>query len=340
MTVSAWREGFNRVVHAPALIAGVFALTLVAALPLAIVLRTALAAHMGRSLVADTAADGVNPDWWQEFASQASGLSVTFSPAVIGFAATLDNLSGIADAQPETLSVTLALAVYLLAWTFLSAGILDRYARQRPTRPFGFFGAAGAFFGRFARLAAVAGLFYWVLFSSVHTWLFEDAYRWLTRDTAVERSVLLWRVALYGVFGACLIAVNIVFDYARIRLVVEDRRSVFGAMRSAIAFVARHPRSVSGLYALNTAAFLLLLAVWALVAPGVGAAGGGMWVGLVAAQCYVLARLVLKLQFVASQTALFQSNLAHAMYAAAPEPRWPESPAAESIGSVSSTPLR
>jgi hypothetical protein len=340
MTASVWREGFIRVVRAPAIIAGVFALTFVAALPLAFVLRNTIAAHMGRSLAADAAADGVNLDWWQEFASQASGLASTFSPAVIGFAATLDNLSAIADAQPEALTVTLALAVYLLAWTFISAGILDRYARQRPTRSFGFFGAAGAFFGRFVRLAIVAGLVYRVLFASVHTWLLEDAYRWLTRDLAVERTAFLWRVALYAVFGACLLAVNVVFDYARVRLVVEDRRSVFGALRSAIAFVGRYPGSVIGLYALNAATFLLLLAVWALVAPGARGTGPSMWLAFAAAQCYVLARIVLKLQFSASQTALFQARLAHATYAAAPEPRWPESPAAEAIGAVSSTPLR
>ena len=340
MKVSAWRDGLIRVARAPALIVGVFALTFAAALPLAIVLRSTIAAHLGRSLMADSAADGVNLDWWQEFASQASGLATTFSPAVIGFAATLDNLSGIADAQPETLSVTLALAVYLIVWTFISAGILDRYARQRPTRSFGFFGAAGAFFGRCLRLAIVAGLVYWALFASVHTWLLEDVYRWLTRDTAVERTVFLWRVALYAVFGVCLIAVNIVFDYARIRLVVEDRHSVFGALRSAMAFIGRYPGSVISLYALNTAAFLLLLAAWALVAPGAGAAGGTMWLAFAVAQCYVLARVVLKLQFIASQTSLFQASLAHATYAAAPEPRWPESPAAEATGAVSSTPLR
>jgi hypothetical protein len=48
-----------------------------------------------------------------------------------------------------------------------------------------------------------------------------------------------------------------------------------------------------------------------------------------AAQLYLLARLGLKLQFLASQTALFQSCLAHASYVAAPVASWPESPAAE-----------
>jgi hypothetical protein len=50
-------------------------------------------------------------------------------------------------------------------------------------------------------------------------------------------------------------------------------------------------------------------------------------------QVYVLARLAMKLQFLASQTALFQASLAHAGYTAAPVPVWPESPAAEAITS-------
>jgi hypothetical protein len=44
-----------------------------------------------------------------------------------------------------------------------------------------------------------------------------------------------------------------------------------------------------------------------------------------------VARLLVKLQFLASQTALFQRLLAHAGYTAAPVPSWPESPAAETI---------
>jgi hypothetical protein len=56
-----------------------------------------------------------------------------------------------------------------------------------------------------------------------------------------------------------------------------------------------------------------------------------MWLAFLGGQLYILARLLLKLQFMASQTALFQSSLAHAGYAAAPAPVWPESPAAEAI---------
>ena len=57
--------------------------------------------------------------------------------------------------------------------------------------------------------------------------------------------------------------------------------------------------------------------------PGAGASGWTMWVGFVGAQLYVLGRLIVKLQFLASQTALFQASLAHAAYTAAPVPVWP-----------------
>ena len=68
-----------------------------------------------------------------------------------------------------------------------------------------------------------------------------------------------------------------------------------------------------------------------MIAPGAGGGGLTIWIAFLAGQLYLLARLALKLQFLASQTALFQSILAHAAYTAAPQPSWPESPSAELI---------
>ena len=54
--------------------------------------------------------------------------------------------------------------------------------------------------------------------------------------------------------------------------------------------------------------------IYALVAPGGGGAGSSMWMAFAIGQLYVLARLWVKLVFWASETALFQSQLAHAGY--------------------------
>jgi hypothetical protein len=307
----------------------VYAATVVLALPLAIAMRGLLQAHLGSSLAAESAAEGVNYDWWQEFASQTTGVGATFTPVIIGFAATLDNISSVLDGQSEAAPIVAALGLYLLTWTFLAGGIIDRYARQRPTRAVGFFAASGVHFFRLLRLAAVAGVVYWWLFAYVHRWLFLEWFVERTRVIGAERDVFLWRLALYAVFGLVLVLVNVIFDYAKIRVVVEDRQSVLGALSAATRFVRRRFRRVAGLYALNGTAFVTLIAIWALVDPG--ARGGGLTVVMtvLAAQLYLAARLALKLQFIASETALFQSSLAHAGYAAAPVPAWPESPSAE-----------
>jgi hypothetical protein len=327
----SFSEGWRRVISAPALLLGVYAVTVVLALPLAITMRGLLQTHLGASLASDGAASGVNYDWWQEATSQATGIGQTFSPTIIGFAATLDNISSLLDGQREIAPIAGALALYLVAWTFLVGGIVDRYARQRPIRAAGFFAACGVHFFRLLRLAIVSGVVYWWLFTYVHTWLFLEWLADRTRTMAVERDVFLWRVALYALFGLLLVIVNVVFDYAKIRIVVEDRRSALGALSAAMRFVWRRLGRVAGLYALNGASFLILIALWALIAPGARSGGLTLWLGFLVAQLYLLARLALKLQFLASETALFQSSLAHASYAAAPVPSWPESPAAELI---------
>jgi hypothetical protein len=324
-------EGWRRVRSAPALLLGVYATTVGLALPLAVTMRGLLQTHLGASLASDAAAAGVNYDWWQEFTSQATGIGTTFSPTIIGFAATLDNISSLLDGQREIAPIAGALAFYLAAWTFLAGGIIDRYARQRPIRAAGFFAASGVHFFRLLRLAIVSGALYWWLFTYVHSWLFLEWLADRTRTMAVERDVFLWRAALYAVFGLLLMIVNVVFDYAKIRIVVEDRRSALGALSAAVRFVWRRRGRVAGLYALNGAAFLILIAIWALIAPGPRGGGLSLWLGFLVAQLYLLARLALKLQFLASQTALFQASLAHASYAATPVPAWPESPSAELI---------
>ncbi|MBM3817531.1 MAG: hypothetical protein FJW14_00745 [Acidimicrobiia bacterium] len=329
--MSAWFDGWRRVLAARAIVAGVYAATLLTALPLALTMRGLIEADLGRSAMADRAADGVNYDWWQEFTARATGIGTTLTPSVIGFAATLDNVSSLLDGQRENVAVMAALATYLLVWTFLSGGILDRYARQRPVRAHGFFAASGVFFWRFLRLGLVAGLVYGFLFTYVHGWLFDDLYERMTRDLAVEREAFAWRAGLYLVFAGLLAVATTVFDYARIRTVVEDRRSAIGSLLAALGFIGRHPGRVAGLYLLNALAFLVVMAVWAGVAPGAGGAGLSAWLGFVGSQCFVVARLLVKLQFLASQTALFQRLLAHAGYTAAPAHVWPESPAAESL---------
>jgi len=329
--VRAWRDGIRRVAGAPLILIGVWLMTTLVSLPLTVALRGEIRSHLGASLAADTAASGVNYEWMQEFADQASGLGTTLKPTILGFGAVLDNLSAFVDNTSRPVVIVGAAGAYILLWLFAAGGIIDRYARDRATGAHGFFSAAGVYFFRFFRLAIVMFAVYGLLFGYLHPWLLDKAYTRLIRDVNVERTAFFIRAGLYLVFLLVLAACNLVFDYAKVRAVVEDRRSAFGAIAAALRFIRANLSATIALYLLNVALFALTLAAYAAVAPSAGGIGWTMWIGFAIGQLYILARLCVKLIFWASETSLFQGRLAHAGYVAAPKPVWPESPSAEAI---------
>ena len=169
---------------------------------------------------------------------------------------------------------------------------------------------------------------YAFLFITVHGWLFDRLYPRLITELTVERTAFFYRLGLYAVFGALVLFTNLVFDYAKVRAVVEDRRSMIGALSAGFRFVRRNPGATVGLYAVNSLAFVAVLFAYYLVAPGAAADARAFAIG----QVFIVFRVIVRLQFAASQTALFQGRLAHAGYVARPVAKWPDSPAAEAIG--------
>jgi hypothetical protein len=324
----AFIDGLNRVKRAPWLVIGVWLSTLLLAMPLAIVLQEMIGAHLGASLAAQAAADGVNYDWWNEFLAQTSGVGVSFVPAILGFAAVIKNISTVADASAMPTVIAIAVGMYLGVSLFLAGGVLDRLARDRDLGAGAFFSACGVYFVRFVRLGLIASVVYWALFGPYHAWLFDELYPALTADVTVERTAFFIRLGLYAVFMVPLYAFNILFDYAKIRAVVEDRRSMIGAIVASWRFMRRNPVAVGAVYMINILVFLLVIGLYYLIAPGASADALAFAIG----QLYIVLRVIVRLLFAASQTALFQGRLAHAGYVARPIAKWPDSPAAEAIG--------
>jgi hypothetical protein len=313
----ALKDGMARVWHAPLVLILVYLVTLLTALPMTIMLGSAIDAHLGNSLTSESVATGVNPVWWSEFAQAEPRLAGSFETTIIGFAAALDNLSRLLDPRDRPRPPLFwAGGFYLLLWLFLSGGILDRLARDRPTGSAEFFAACGVFFVRFLRLVPFIAAAYYVLFGLVHPFLFEDVYGALVRDVTVERTAFLWRLVLYVVFAKLLAASIVVFDYARARAVIEDRRSMIGALVASLRFIRRNVWGVASLFLLNGAIFIGVLVLYALVAPGARASGLGLWLGFAVSQLYLAARLWVRLVFFASEVSLFQGRLAHAGYIA------------------------
>jgi hypothetical protein len=332
--LGAFLEGWRRVLRAPALSAGIVLATLLLALPLAIALGGMIEEHLGRSAEADAAASGWHRGWTGEFAAQAQGLGRTFTHEILGFGGTLATLSGLLDGEPLPPTLAGVVAAYVVLWIFLSGGVVDRLARARPVGAAAFFSACGACFFRFLRLGVVAGAAYWALFAWLHPYLFGALYDRFTRDMTEERDAIVLRAALYAAFLTPVVLVSVVADFARVRAVVEDRRSMLSALTAAVRFIRRRFFRVAGLYLLNIVTAMVVLRLWLQVAP---AAGAPVWIAFLIGQIYLLVRIWARLAFLASEVAFFQGELAHAGYTAAPLPRWPESAAAEAIRNLTTS---
>ena len=327
-------DGLRRVARAPMVLAGAAVLTAAVALPPALLLRDASSAALrehpaaGDPAPGDPTAGGPAPGciplhWWRfPHDVYPVGGGPCAAPAA-GTDAPLAHLRALLDDEGPGRALAAVVVAYLAAWTLFSAGAIDRYARDRPTRGVGFFAACGVYGPRLLRLALVAGLAYWALFRAVHPWLVGAA----PPGGGVPLAALL----RYLGFGLLLALVGLVFDYARVRAVVEDRRSMLGALLAGWRFVRRRPAACLGLYAVNAAVAAAVVGVWAATSPDIPT-GVSMGWAFLAGQVYVAARLAAKLFFYATETAWFQSRLAHAGYVAAPAPVWPESASAEALG--------
>ena len=327
--IAAFLDGAHRVARAPLLVAGIYLATALTVVPLGLAVADAVEPHLGNSSADANVASRVDRTWWEEFQAHATSFARTLQPRIAGFAVVVMNLSGRLDAPLDGTVVMTAVA-YLVAWAFLIGGLLDRLARQQRVGSVGFLAACGVYFFRFCRLAVLATVVYAALFTVAHTWLFGDLYALATRDVTSTSTAVALQVGLYTLFGLVLLAVNLVVDYAKIRAVVEDRRSMVGAVLASIRFVRRRPADVVGLYLLNGLVYVLLLGAYAGVAAGV-TIDWSLWQGVLIAQAYVVVRLLATLVLFASQTAYFQSQLAHPTYVAAPQPRWPKTPGSEAV---------
>ena len=318
-------------IRAPAVTAAVLVATFLFALPLSLALGEMLREHLGPSLEAARGAGYWNANWASEFARQAQGLGRTFTHEILGFGGTMAIASGFIDHTPLNPTIAGAAAAYVVLWVFLWGGILDRLARARPVRTAAFFSACGAYWLRFLRLGLITGAAYWALFRWLHPYLFVTLWDRWTRDLTVERTAIGMRAGLYGVFLLAMMAVSLVTDYAKVRTVVEDRRSMIGALAASLRFIRRRPWRTAGLYLLNAIALLVIVRLWFQAAPP---ATDPPWSALLVTQIYLLARIWAKIAFLASEVVFFQGELAHAGYTAMPLPVWPDSPAAEAIDNL------
>lgn len=300
--------GLSRILRFPALFFWILGANLVVAIPLAVAMRDVLRQSIGHSLAHENLRSGFDTSWYGEFNSSATGIGKSFGPEVVGILPLARNVEMLLEGELWKLDRTILGAgiLYLLAWCFFAGGILQHYANPGTLYARGqFFWSSATYFFRFVRLLAISIAFYGAIFRWVVRPLHErlvDA----TRDVTVERTVLIYTLVVYLLAGLLLTLMGMALDYAKAAMVIENRRSAVLASIRGLGFVLSHPIRTFSLYGILLAVGIVILAGYAVIAPGPGQSTVfTVFVAFALAQVYVGAKIFLKLWFLASQTVLF-----------------------------------
>jgi hypothetical protein len=245
-------KGFKAAAKAKKMVLFLLIINFIFSLILAVPMYNSLQDSLGRHKAGEAMAGGFDYLWWEEFRDENKGLEQTFGPSIIGKGAVLNNLETLVEMSFfELPPLVLALGIlYIIAHTFLAGGILFVFSQEPPKFTLRrFFGGAGSYFPRLFLLMLVSWLFYLgvgILGSRGFNSILND----ISKKTVSEVNPFYYGLLFSAITFLLLLFIQMVFDYARIKVVLEEKRYVLGAAFSAFGFVLRHPISTIGLYSL------------------------------------------------------------------------------------------
>ncbi len=197
--------------------------------------------------------------------------------------------------------------LYLIASIFLGGGIVAALAVERRVSLRRFFTDAGRYFGRFFRLFVLLIVVFGVL-GAGYELLLADTIEDMREAATTGRASFLWKALGVAVVVICGSLALMVFDYAKIRLVADRRRSSFVAVAVALAFSVRRCWRTVPLFGLNVLAVVLLFTLYLLVENLFSNATLASMIGLFfVQQVFILSRIWMKLSFYSTQMAYYQS---------------------------------
>jgi len=198
----------------------------------------------GHSLVSQELLRGFSVDWLTDFRFNSPG-SLERYAAVIAYAGLLS----------------------ILVNGVLAGGVLARLRDLgMPQGLRDFFRDAARYAWRMIRLMIIGLICYWIVFRLLNQGLSNLVDKW-TRGSLDDRPEF-WAQLLVGVLTLVgLVFVNLVMDYARIKLVLEDEPSAIEAFLASLGFSLGRLRRALAVYALPSLCGIALLGLYRLVLP-------------------------------------------------------------------------
>jgi hypothetical protein len=188
--------------------------------------------------------------------------------------------------------------VSLVLNSVLAGGVLARFkALELKYSLADFFGRTGHYAWRLLRLLVIGLICYWIVFKLVN----EKLGQWVdgrTGNWADDRGVFCARLAVSLLLVVGLGFVNLVMDYARVRLVLEEGTGAIQAFLAALGFSLGRLRRAIGVYVVPSICGLAVLGLYRLLFPwefinATIAGGAHVRVPLALAGLFVVQQLVI-----------------------------------------------
>jgi hypothetical protein len=215
-----------------------YAVTTAASLCVAAAAMAAAFPYVSKSAWTDELAVNLNIQWISEFIAQYG--AATFYPVLAVMAG--------------------AAAVTILAYLFLLGGAIQLFSAREPFSAPAFFAGCGRNFKRLVKLALISAIFYGIVLAIGGGISAVGDAVWGKGSEATPLVHWSW---FHAAATLCLFGfVNLVFDYARIRLVADDSRKTWRAALGSFRFVWKNFGRTAGLYVVVSLFLVAMLAAY------------------------------------------------------------------------------
>jgi hypothetical protein len=324
----AIKKGVQRTKQSKRLIVIAWCTNVMLALFLALPMFNQLDISIRKTIHEDELLQHMDENWFQTFRfdAQKSEVARLLDYSIFGAGPFMEHMDGILrgnvvlplgnilcdlitkfDFHTSSISIVTLLGLFsLLINTYLAGGFIGAYTGDYPVSVGEFLIDGARYFGRFLRVSIIALLFYAVFFALCVTTI--DAFvsqmtaqassEWIPFVVYQFRNVMILAILSFSMM--CV-------DYARIRLVLEDRYGVFGAIGLGIAFAGKYFLKTYPLYLLLCFAGFVLMVLFFFLERIVPQSN--FWTILTVfflQQFYMIGRTWVRALFFAGQTALVQ----------------------------------
>ncbi len=327
--LSAFKQGIAQVSRTKRLICFAWFVNVVIAMPLALPVLTQLDGYLRNSVMDEKILQRMDAAWADSYRAdmQNSEFLRAVDPSIFGYAPFVNHFEMQMNGtfiktlggflydfffrweinRTSTSLLFLLSLLYVCVNSFLSGAFIAVYSKEYPFSFTEFLTEGARYFGKFFRIALVALLVYFLFFTLIVDWMNNSIARW-TQAEASETVAYTYYMIRNIVVLFFFSFLSMIFDYARVRMVVDDRTSSLAASAAGAKFAVTNARSTYGLYLLLCLVGFILIALYAIIENVIPQ--NSYWPLLflfILQQCYLLARFGLKAGFYASQTRLYQT---------------------------------